>query len=253
MKKIILMLFFAMTLLTACQNEETSDLFQYKNTYVGDAGSVSKLARQLQNPSGQALIGIELQTNQVPYGILLNYETNDEIETNARYDNEILLTNATILLALVHNANYVTFQLPTQPITITREKLEETYQQSLDSFQTEEELRQFLQSYIKKEKTIVSSSPDVKEVINLYPNADIVLWKGVVYLANVDWVKELRLTPNEMIGVINEKTNNLSAFQHATANVLEVGTEIYQAQERDDILLAKKGEEWFAYYRITEG
>lgn len=101
--------------------------------------------------------------------------------------------------------------------------------------------------------TVTTSNPTVQETLELYAEADIFLWDNVVYLTNIDWVDELVLTEGDLIGIIKFNTSNPSEFTNSTANILPVGTEIYAAQERKDILIAKHAGELKYYYMLVEG
>ena len=112
-KKMLMVLsffIFVLLVLNGCNPtkvNEDKDIFQFKDSYVGDAGAVGNITRRLPNPNGEQFNGLELKTTEEPYGIIMNYinvEKSKDIETNYR---ELALYNATFILALVKNADWV--------------------------------------------------------------------------------------------------------------------------------------------------
>ncbi|MED3961288.1 DUF4825 domain-containing protein [Niallia taxi] len=75
MQKLKMYLFASVTillLLSGCNTKETNkDIFQYKDSNVGDNSAVGNIVYKL--PGAQQLSGIELKTKEEPYGIILNY------------------------------------------------------------------------------------------------------------------------------------------------------------------------------------
>jgi hypothetical protein len=133
---------------------EPVDLFEYKDSYVGDSGAVSKIMRELPSPDGEKVGGLELKTTEEPYGIILNYreaEESEGIETNY---NELALYNATYFLCLVKNADWVKFNFENQMFTITRDELEAFYGKDIRKFTTEEELSLFIQENLEDEDKV---------------------------------------------------------------------------------------------------
>lgn len=104
-----------------------------------------------------------------------------------------------------------------------------------------------------EETTTTINNPTVQEVFELYSDADIFLWDSIVYLTNIDWVNELVLTEDDLLGVIKYNTSNVSEFNNSAANILPIGTEIYTTKERKDILIAKYNGELKYYYMMVEG
>lgn len=100
--------------------------------------------------------GLELQTTEEPYGIIVNYaqtKISDELELDYR---ELALFNATYVLALVHNAGWVTFNFLEQSFTVTREELQQLYQKDVREFQNDEELSTFIQPILADEGKAVA-------------------------------------------------------------------------------------------------
>ncbi|WP_052344312.1 hypothetical protein [Bacillus ndiopicus] len=103
------------------------------------------------------------------------------------------------------------------------------------------------------EKTIVIGNPTVEEVMELDPDADIFIWNNTVYKTHIDWVDALTLIEDELVGAIELNSATLSKFSNLAANKLPVGTEIYTATERNDILIAKHDDETKYYLMLVEG
>lgn len=98
-----------------------------------------------------------------------------------------------------------------------------------------------------------TSNPDAEEVFRLYENPDVIQWEGLVYVAGVEWVEELELTPEDEIGRTTKQTNEADEFTDGAANLLPLGTPLYSAQERGGVLLVESNGEWVAYLALVEG
>src|SRR3954453_2013029 len=109
LREMINFLFFSLLvlfLLSGCNSNDrniNNDIFQFKDTFVGDNSAVGNIANQL--PGAEQLNGFELKTKEEPYGIILNY---DWIESEQEY-NETVTYNATFLFTLVQNVDWITF------------------------------------------------------------------------------------------------------------------------------------------------
>ena len=68
-----------------------------------------------------------------------------------------------------------------------------------------------------------------KQVLKLYPDADIFEFDGKVYKTGIDWMEEEDLTKGEQIGEISE----------GMANKLPNGAKIFAPEERRDILIVE--------------
>jgi hypothetical protein len=160
MRKILYMAIVAGALLlhgcapsTVTQEE---DLFRYHNSYVGDNGAVGNITRRLPKPAGEQMSGIELQTTEEPYGMILNYAQAKISEEHIMDYSELALFNASYVLALVHNADWVTFNFVEDTITVTREKLQQLYQKDIREFQNDEELSTFIQPILADERKVAA-------------------------------------------------------------------------------------------------
>lgn len=145
-------------LLNGCSSNEfneNEDIFQFKNSYVGDAGAVGNITRRLPKPNGEQLSGLELETKKEPYGIILNYNTtekSEDVETNYK---ELALYNATFILSLVKNADWVTFNFIKQEFKVSREELQKFYEKDVREFNNEEELSMFIQKNLEQENRVI--------------------------------------------------------------------------------------------------
>lgn len=160
MRKIIRLFFFSFLILlflNGCNSNEVienEDIFKFKNSYVGDNSAVGNITRELPIPNGEQLNGLELKTSEEPYGIILNYiteENSPEIETNY---NELVLYNATFILALVHNADWVKFNFVGGEFIVNREELESFYGKDIRDFNNEDELIMFIQEYLEDDNRV---------------------------------------------------------------------------------------------------
>lgn len=147
MIKFLLFSLMVLLFLSGCNaNNESQDIFQYKDSFVGDNSAVGNIVNQLQ--SGEHLVGFELKTKEKPYGIILNYDWPESENTHK----ETAIYNATFLFALVQNVDWITFNFDNQEYTITKEKLQESYGVELSEFKNEDELRKFTEEFLKRYK-----------------------------------------------------------------------------------------------------
>lgn len=148
----IISLLSLMMLLTSCQSAESkTDLFQYKNSYVGDNSAVGNIVNELTY--NNELNQISLETKKEPYGIILEYK---DIDTNSidKEMKETVITNSTFLFALIKNVDWITFKFPDKEFSVTREKIQEWYNNKLDGFENEQDLKKLIQEHLKSEETV---------------------------------------------------------------------------------------------------
>ncbi|UNL86546.1 DUF4825 domain-containing protein [Priestia koreensis] len=140
----------AVLLASGCSQSEAakSTVFEYKNSYIGDNSAVFNIAKQLKH--GEELKTMALQTKKKPYGITLNYK---EIQADnlEKEQKETALSNATYLFTLVKNADTVTFKFPDQDVMISRAKLEDWYNVTLQDYKKEEELQKLINKHLKSD------------------------------------------------------------------------------------------------------
>lgn len=146
-------IFFSLLLalfLNGCSssNAVNEDIFQYKDSYVGDNSAVRNIVGQLQN--AEHFEGFELKTKEKPYGMVLGYEDikGTKIDDVSK---ETVIYNATFIFALVKNAGWITFDFGNQTHTVTREELQDWYGKELGEFENAEDLRKFTEGYLDDE------------------------------------------------------------------------------------------------------
>ena len=154
MKKVFIFLLsslIAVLLLSGCNIDDTNidnDIFQFKDSLAGDNSAVGNIANQL---SGAAYLnGFELQTNEEPYEIILNY---DWMGSEEEYK-ETVITNATYLFTLVQNVDLIIFNSGIRTYTIARKNLEERYGKDLREIQNEDVLRELVQEHLEDEDNL---------------------------------------------------------------------------------------------------
>lgn len=139
---------------------DLSKVLMYKNSYVGDNSAVSNILNNL--PANEYLNGIELKTQSEPYGIIANYKiSNKKIDlifedkiTKKLSQEDVLLYNAVIILALVQNANYIEYKFDNgEGIKYERSDLkqyQEKYGKNLESLvKDKNSLEKFLKQWNK--------------------------------------------------------------------------------------------------------
>ena len=94
---------------------------------------------------------------------------------------------------------------------------------------------------------------DAEEVLRLDSDADIFQYDGVIYKTNIDWVEDLTLTKDSQIGEVKTRNKKDTNFKNEVSNILPVGTKIYSAKERDDILVVEIDGVLRKYLAIVEG
>ena len=139
--------------LSGCsQNADSkADIFQYKNSYVGDNSAVGNIVSQLAYSN--ELKQISLHTKEQPYGITLEY--NDITAKNADKEiKETVIANATYLFALIQNVDWVTFKFPANEFTVTKTEIQHWYNNKLDGFENEEDLKKLIKEHLNSEVSV---------------------------------------------------------------------------------------------------
>lgn len=98
-----------------------------------------------------------------------------------------------------------------------------------------------------------SKPPNAEEVLDQEPDADIFQWQGSIYQADVEWVQELELTKNELLGEILYNAEIPRDFQDGTATKLPIGTMIYSTNEGGLYILVEVDGELRKYLLLAEG
>lgn len=151
LRKMIKFLFFSLLvllLLSGCNSNDrdsNNDIFQFKDSFVGDNSAVGNIANQL--PGAEQLDGFELKSNEEPYGIILKY---DWTESEQEYK-ETVTYNATFFFNLVQNVEWITFNSHIGEYTITKGSLQKWYGKELSEVQKEDELKELIQEYLEDE------------------------------------------------------------------------------------------------------
>ena len=100
---------------------------------------------------------------------------------------------------------------------------------------------------------VTIGNPTAQEILEIDSKADIFQWDSIIYSTNIEWVNELVLTEGDLVGKIEYNTSNPMDFKDSTANILPIGTEIFKAKERNDVLITKYDDELKYYYQLVEG
>lgn len=128
------------------------DVFQYKNSYVGDNSAVGNTLMHLHG--AEHYNGFQLHTTEEPYGITANYDWS-ESELNQK---ETAVNNASYLFALIQNADWVTFHFDAvegaEEYTITREDLQSEYDVELQAIETEDELKEHIKELLEDDAKV---------------------------------------------------------------------------------------------------
>lgn len=142
-----------MILLSGCSlnNDSNTDLFQYKNSYVGDNSAVVNIVKHLAH--NKELNQISLETKKEPYGITLEYK--DLVTKNANQEmKETVISNSTFIFVLIKNVDWITFKFPDQEFTVTKGKLQDWYNKKLDGIKNEQDLKNLIQEHLKSEDSV---------------------------------------------------------------------------------------------------
>lgn len=98
----------------------------------------------------------------------------------------------------------------------------------------------------------INGNPKPSDFLNK-KNADIFMLDGVVYSngQNIDWVKKKKYTLGKQIGEITNTTNSAYRFKDGSANILPVGTKIYETNTAIYIAIVNKKK--IPYIKEVEG
>lgn len=138
----------AFLLLSGCDSKKEMDIFQYKDSFVGDNSAVGNISNQLLG--AEHLKDFELKTKEEPYGIILNY---DWTESEQEFK-EAVISNATFLFTLIQNVDWITFNSDMLEYTITKETIQEWYGKELSEVQNEDELTELIQKNVENESKV---------------------------------------------------------------------------------------------------
>ncbi|WP_242634691.1 hypothetical protein [Bacillus timonensis] len=84
-------------------------------------------------------------------------------------------------------------------------------------------------------------------------NVDIFLLDGIVYsnAQDVDWVQGLEYKIGEQVGEIKKQSNKVKGFRGETANILPVGTKIFETDT--PVYIAVVDGKEIRYLKMIEG
>lgn len=102
-------------------------------------------------------------------------------------------------------------------------------------------------------KTTSSAPPTIEEELENDATSDLFLKDGIVYKTGIDWVDDLTLTQDELIGEIQSQSSIPSKFINYTSTILPIGSKIYSAKERNDLLIVQTTKGMKYYYQLSEG
>jgi hypothetical protein len=134
---------FILLFLYGCsEDDKSTNLFKYKNSYIGDNSAVVSIINRL--PNQKYFEGVKLKTDKRPFGMIIKY-------SEAESTKETEVYNASFLFALLKNAEWLTFEIGEQTQTITKKELENWYGEKLSRFKNEEELKTFVGNFTQDE------------------------------------------------------------------------------------------------------
>jgi len=149
---LVLSVLLTFTFLSGCNTNKTDEdwFTKYKGSYIGDNGAVGNIVSHLMK--SEHFKGMELKTSEEPYGVHLNYES--FLGTEKEYQ-ETVIYNATVILALVKNADWVTFHFDQKDYHVTREDLENVYGKDLRDFTSILDLEKLSDELLNDENRII--------------------------------------------------------------------------------------------------
>lgn len=147
-KTLVMSLVFILLFSGCISNDTNESIFQYEDSFVGDNSAVSNITNQL--PGADQMNSFELHTDKNPYGITLNY---DWKESEQAYK-ESVMYHGTFLFKLVQNVDWITFKADLGEYRLTKEMLEEWYDNKLEEVQQEEELRELIENYLEDDSKV---------------------------------------------------------------------------------------------------
>ena len=133
--------------LSGCNNQNNDrDLFNYKGSYIGDASAVGDILNRL--PVTGYSKDFELQTDEAPYGITLNY---NGLESAAERQ-EIIIYTASYLFTLIQNVDYIQYNFPDHPYHITKHDWKKEYVESGREAKNDNDLNKIIEQHLNRQK-----------------------------------------------------------------------------------------------------
>lgn len=135
--------------LSACEpkTDNTLKLYDHKTQYVGDNSKVSSIVHLQSYPKGVQILGIEILSQQEPFGL------NVLIHTDQALKNDDLNKNAIITFALIDNLNdiyYIDSQNKNVVLHYHRNHSEQLLKQTGKSLAQISHNNKSLESYLKE-------------------------------------------------------------------------------------------------------
>lgn len=129
--------------LTGCNpTSHSSNLFQYKDAYVGDASAVGNILDRL--PIDGYPKDFALKTQNPPFGIVLNYSN----FKSPAAQKEVILYSATYLFTLIQNVDWVSYNFDNQEYKITKKDLQNWYGKDFNDLKSEDELNAMIKTQL---------------------------------------------------------------------------------------------------------
>ncbi|MDO4562724.1 MAG: DUF4825 domain-containing protein [Clostridia bacterium] len=105
----------------------TEALFEAKTPYIGDASALSEIINLLGGIPGAEDGSIEIKSDEEPYGLIRRF-------SGDMADEEVLTYQAAIMMCLVDNMDFVTYEFSDGELTFTREQFTDILGEPLSGF-----------------------------------------------------------------------------------------------------------------------
>ncbi|WP_217269713.1 DUF4825 domain-containing protein [Neobacillus endophyticus] len=144
----IILISLLLIVLGGCQlsNKPNQDIFQYMGSYIGNNSAVGNIITQL--PQSKAFKQVTLQTKKKPYGMVIEYGDGTGNIKNS------VINNATYLIALVKNVEWISFDFPNEKYTLTRQEIQQWYGKDLSDIKNEKDLKNLIQTNLKDKNKV---------------------------------------------------------------------------------------------------
>lgn len=148
---LLLVAFVGAKVTGAISSHASTNIFQYKGSYIGNNSAVMNVAHQL--PQSKSFKTLSLQTKKKPYGMTLNY---GDVHGSIKH---LVVNNATYMFALIKNAEWIRFVFPNGKYTLTRKQLQQWYGKDLGKITKKKEIKKLIQ-------TNLNNNSKVKQLFN---------------------------------------------------------------------------------------
>ncbi|MDQ0231093.1 DUF4825 domain-containing protein [Metabacillus malikii] len=153
--KYFFILILGMLMLSGCDasaNSTSTNLFQYKDSFVGDNSAVVNTIIHLQGE--EYFRGVELSTKEKPYEIIIKYDWS-ESELNERHT---VIHNASYLFTLIKNVDLISFHFEKNDgideFKIVKDDFQNWFGKNLEEVDNEDELKELIQEKLKDESDV---------------------------------------------------------------------------------------------------